>query len=113
MDLGIPGLIAWLSVLLVVFTVSWGLYRTGKRMNDPWAAGLGAGFFCSSAALVLHGFMDSVVWGMVRQAPVVWFLWGTTIALSLVYLPNKPIHAKTEDTVSGVDNGGVFDISSV
>ncbi len=112
-DLGIPGLIAWLSVLLVVFTVSWGLYRTGKRMNDPWAAGLGAGFFCSSAALVLHGFMDSVIWGIVRQAPVVWFLWGTTIALSLVYLPNKPIHAKTEDTVSGVDNGGVFDISSV
>jgi putative inorganic carbon (HCO3(-)) transporter len=95
-DLGIPGLIAWLSVLMVVFTVSWGLYRNGRRLNDPWLAGLGAGFFCSTAALVLHGFVDAVVWGMVRQAPVVWFLWGTTTASFLVYLPNKPIHANTE-----------------
>ena len=112
-DLGIPGLIAWLSVLIAVFVAVGKLYQTGRQVNDHWAAGLGAGFLCSAAALALHGLLDSVVWGMVRQAPLVWLLWGATIASSLVYLPAKTTIAKSDKIVSGVDNGGVFDISSV
>jgi putative inorganic carbon (HCO3(-)) transporter len=84
-DLGLPGLIAWLSILLVLFTASWNLYRSGRKRNDPWAAGLGAGFFCSLLALVLHGLTDAVVWGMVRPAPLVWVVWGGAVASSIVY----------------------------
>ena len=93
-DLGIPGLIAWISVLLVVLIVAWRLYRTGRRTNDPWVAGLGAGYFCTTAALVLHGLVDSVVWGMVRQASVVWMLWGAAIASFLVLVPLKSAYGK-------------------
>ena len=79
-DLGIPGLIAWLSVLIGIISISWQLYKFGKRENNRWAAGLGVGFLGSQAALMIHGIMDAVVWGMIRPSPLVWGIWGTVIA---------------------------------
>ncbi len=79
-DLGIPGLIAWLSILLGITLTAWQLYRHGKRQEDSWAAALGAGFLSSQLALVIHGLTDAVTWGMVRPAPFVWAIWGGTIA---------------------------------
>jgi putative inorganic carbon (HCO3(-)) transporter len=79
-DLGIAGLIAWLTTLIIVLSTSWQLYRAGRQHNDEWVAGLGAGLLCSQVALMIHGLVDAVLWGMVRPSPIVWGVWGLTIA---------------------------------
>ena len=84
-DLGIPGLIAWLAVLLVIVFVSWQVYKYGRKGKDGWITALGAGFFTSQVALMVHGLTDAVTWGMVRPAPIVWAIWGLAIAGWNVY----------------------------
>jgi O-antigen ligase len=79
-DLGIPGLIAWLSCLIIIICGAWLIFRKNNRPADRWMASLGLGLLFSQIALVLHGMLDSVTWGMVRPAPLVWGLWGLTMA---------------------------------
>jgi putative inorganic carbon (HCO3(-)) transporter len=79
-DLGIPGLIAWLSILSLIIVMSFQLYRYGRQRADQWTAGLGAGLLCSQAALIVHGLLDAPTWGGVRPAPIVWAIWGLTSA---------------------------------
>jgi putative inorganic carbon (HCO3(-)) transporter len=79
-DMGIPGLIAWLSILLIMLALSWQLYRFARLRGDHWSAGLGAGLFCSQLALIVHGLLDAVTWGAVRPVPIVWALWGLACA---------------------------------
>ena len=38
-DLGLPGLVAWLSILILVVAVSWRVYRLGRVNGDSWLAG--------------------------------------------------------------------------
>jgi putative inorganic carbon (HCO3(-)) transporter len=78
-DLGIPGLIAWLAILVVVSVIAWQVYHKGRITHNGWYAGLGAGLLCSQVALVVHGMLDSVTWGMVRPAPIVWAIWGLIV----------------------------------
>jgi putative inorganic carbon (HCO3(-)) transporter len=79
-DLGIPGLIAWLAILMGIVWLSWQLYRQGYMRDQKTALGLGAGLLCSQLALAAHGFVDAVTWGMVRPAPIVWAIWGMVVA---------------------------------
>jgi putative inorganic carbon (HCO3(-)) transporter len=80
-DLGIPGLIAWVAVFILASASAWLAYRQGLARRDRWLAGLGAGLVCSQAALVVHGMTDAVTWGMVRPAPLTWVLWGMAFSL--------------------------------
>jgi putative inorganic carbon (HCO3(-)) transporter len=79
-DLGIPGLIAWLATLFVVTAAGWQLLRLGRAKGATTIAGIGAGLLCSQLALVAHGLTDSVTWGMVRPTPIVWAVWGLAVA---------------------------------
>ena len=79
-DLGIPGLIAWLAVWSGVIASAWRLYRVGWKYRIGLAGGLGAAILASQAALAVHGLTDAVTWGMVRPAPLVWVLWGIAIS---------------------------------
>jgi putative inorganic carbon (HCO3(-)) transporter len=79
-DLGIPGLIAWLAILLTVIFVSRQVYYAGKTSQNGLITGIGAALLCSQIALITHGLTDSVTWGMVRPAPLVWVIWGVGIA---------------------------------
>lgn len=90
-DLGIPGLIAWLSVVIILFWISWRLYDLGRKLGESQAQMLGLVFLASLIALSVHGLSDAVTWGMVRSAPLVWALWGTTVVSWRVLRPqNKP-----------------------
>ena len=82
-DLGLPGLIAWSSVLLLVICLAWQVYHQGRRSGDRWLAGLGAGLFCGQVALIVHGLTDAVTWGT-KPAVVVWVVWGLAIAAYLL-----------------------------
>lgn len=78
-DLGLPGLIAWLALWGLVCVAAWQAYRRGQRASNLWLAGLGAGLLASQAALAVHGLTDAVTWG-VRPAVVVWAIWGLAAA---------------------------------
>jgi putative inorganic carbon (HCO3(-)) transporter len=84
-DLGIPGLIAWLAVFGLVTSCAWQVYRRGRNLQDAWIMALGAGFLASQLALAVHGLTDAVTWGMVRPAPLVWGLWGLAVASGNLY----------------------------
>jgi len=83
-DLGIPGLIAWLSILMLVVAVAWRVYRRGRVAGDGWVAGLGAGLLGSQLALAVHGLTNAATWGEIRTAPITWGLWGLTMACGLL-----------------------------
>jgi putative inorganic carbon (HCO3(-)) transporter len=87
-DLGIPGLIAWLGIFLTILAASWQVYRTAPR--ESWQAALGAGLMGSNIALAVHGLTDAVTWGMVRPAPLVWLVWGLAAAALNIYVKPQP-----------------------
>jgi putative inorganic carbon (hco3(-)) transporter len=88
-DLGLPGLIGWLAALFGVVWAAGRTYMAGVRGRDSWLRGLGAGLLASLVVLVLHGWMDAAIWGMVKPAPLMWLVWGTAAASGL--------HARTLD----------------
>ena len=75
-DLGIPGLVAWLTIFALVVVAAWQLLQRGKRTRDTLTTALGAGLLASQSALAIHGLTDAVTWGMVRTAVLVWVVWG-------------------------------------
>jgi putative inorganic carbon (HCO3(-)) transporter len=79
-DLGIPGLVIWLSVLFASAWAAWQVFQTGKRWQQPWLMAMGAGLFGCQLAIIFHGMFDSVLWVEVRTAPLVWWLWGLSMA---------------------------------
>ena len=81
-DLGLPGLVAWLASLGIVCYITWKVYASREWMEhySRLIAALGAGLLCSQLALVVHGLTDAVTWGMIRPAPLVWALWGLAVA---------------------------------
>lgn len=80
LDLGIGGLLAWLACFALVVIAAFRIYQAGRTRADGWLTGLGAGLLASQAALFAHGLLDSVTWGLVRPAVLVWALWALAIA---------------------------------
>lgn len=78
-DLGLPGLIAWLALFLLVCWSAWRVYRWGQSGRLPYMAGLGAGLLGAQVALAVHGLFDAATWGT-RPAVIVWALWGVALA---------------------------------
>jgi putative inorganic carbon (HCO3(-)) transporter len=85
-DLGLPGLVAWLSVWISLSAASLSLYIHGRAVKNPRLAALGAGFLGSQLGLAVHGILDVVTWGMVRPAPIVWGIWGIIAWIVAIYL---------------------------
>jgi len=84
-DLGIPGLVAWLAAWLGTLAAAWSLL---KSKSGRLFQVVGAAFIASQVALAVHGMTDAVTWGMVRSAPIVWAVWG--VALAAVLVVNHP-----------------------
>jgi putative inorganic carbon (HCO3(-)) transporter len=81
-DLGVPGMLAWLAVFLLVAWAGWRLTRSQLREAPPGLfRGIGAGILAVQVAVFVHGFFDAVVWGQVRSAPLVWVVWGFGMAV--------------------------------
>lgn len=81
LDLGLPGLIAWLAALGAATYAAWQAFWRGLATGDGLRAGLAAGLLGAQLVLVTHGMLDAVFWGMVRPAVLVWALWGVAVAL--------------------------------
>jgi putative inorganic carbon (hco3(-)) transporter len=99
-DLGIPGLIVWLSLVLIILVSSWQILAIGQMSNDGWLAGLGAGLLASQIVMLVHGVTDSVLWGT-KPSVVLWFVWGIALVTLLLYQPAPPhIPGKAHHTLN-------------
>lgn len=87
-DIGLPGLIAWLSIFLSFCWINWKIFRHGANQGNSLESGLGVGLLGSSLALAIHGLTDAVTWGFIRTAPMVWVLWG--VSLAIYFIGQKP-----------------------
>lgn len=76
-DVGIPGLIAWLALLLTVFVLLGDiLYRRARDVTTTLAAGVLGGL----AAMLTHGLLDAPLWGT-KLAFVPWLLFALAVLL--------------------------------
>lgn len=78
-DLGLPGLVAWLTILSLVIGNAFVTYQYGRARPKPLLTALGAGLIASQSALIVHGLVDAVMWGMVRTASLVWAVWALAV----------------------------------
>ena len=104
-DLGLPGLIAWLALLILVCVCAWLVYRRGHGQGDTVLTAWGAGLLASQAALVVHGLTDAATWGT-RPAVVVWAVWGLTMAALLV--SSKPGTSEVPPPSGGCSSAAIL-----
>lgn len=79
LDLGIPGLIAYVAALLNTFAF---LGKALRRRDDPTRWGLALGATAGLVALVAHGLFDAALWGS-RPAFLPWLLIALAMQLGL------------------------------
>lgn len=89
-DLGLPGLVAWLAIVINVIASAWKLCEHGRHINDRSILGLGTALLCSQIALLVHGLTDAVTWGIARPSIIVWGLWGLSMACASILVAEVP-----------------------
>ena len=107
-DLGVPGVIAWLAIVVLVTMASWRVYHYGRKTRDNWIQGVGIGLLGSQVGLLVNGLTDAVTWGMVRTAVIPWALWAIAIASARLYVPHRAHTA----LLTEVDGAAVPDCTS-
>lgn len=83
-DLGLPGLVAWLAIFGLLAWCAWQLFRDGRVQENAMAVTMGAAGLASQVALAVHGMTDAVTWNL-RPAALSWALWGATLAAWYLY----------------------------
>jgi len=78
-DLGLPGLIAWLAVLVNSFLLLAGVLRQ-RQDALPWA--LAAGVAGSLGVMLVHGLVDAALWGS-KPAFLPWLFVALAVVVSL------------------------------
>ncbi|MBC7232384.1 MAG: O-antigen ligase family protein [Chloroflexi bacterium] len=82
-DLGLPGLIAYLALLIGIVFATWRTWKDCPRPVDGGVGGEGAlalGLLGSQTVLVVHGLLDATGWAN-KLAFLPWFLMGLAAAL--------------------------------
>jgi putative inorganic carbon (hco3(-)) transporter len=86
LDMGLPGLIAYLALLFNLLVMVSNVLRRRSRNSLHWA--LAAGAFGSLMALLTHGLLDAVTWGT-KLAFMPWLLYAL-ITLLFLYTHEQP-----------------------
>jgi putative inorganic carbon (HCO3(-)) transporter len=95
-DLGLPGLTAYLALLMNQLTMGVAVLHHTRRGSLPWA--LAAGALASLAALIVHGLVDAVTWGL-KLAFMPWLLFAL---ITLLYLnPLCRLSVTPQNSVEG------------
>ncbi len=95
-DLGIPGLIAWLAILMTVAIQAITLLRHGS--SPLWA--LGAGVLGGLAAMLTHGMLDATLWGT-KLAFLPWLLYALAMLAGRHARPQLPIASSPTTRAAG------------
>jgi len=78
-DLGLPGLVAWLAILLTVFVLLGAMLH--RRVSGVTAA-LASGVFGGLVAMLAHGLLDASLWGT-KLAFLPWLLLALAVLLGM------------------------------
>ena len=84
-DLGLPGLIAYLAIHGTTFYLLAGILKT-RASNTHWY--LAAGVLAGLVIMFVHGLVDAAVWGA-KPAFVAWLLLALAVLLSLHQPPSS------------------------
>jgi putative inorganic carbon (HCO3(-)) transporter len=85
-DLGIPGLIAFVAVLTSLFFL---LYKAVQLAEDNHSKSLAIGLFCGLIVYLVHGLFDSITAMSIKVGPIVWILMGLAAGLWLSLKASK------------------------
>lgn len=85
-DLGLPGLIAMLAILLLTVAMSISSIILAGRQQDKPLHALSVGLLAGLAALLFHGLVDITVWGT-RIGFLPWIIFGLVTAVHLQLKP--------------------------
>ena len=77
-DMGVPGLVAWLAFQIVVLWMLVEALRRLPRSSDHWA--MAAGALGGLVAMYVHGLVDAVSWSS-RMAVLPWLLYALTVSM--------------------------------
>ncbi len=91
LDLGIPGLVAYVALLLVAGAACWNVARQGDPLTRPLAIGLAAGLL----ALHTYGMTDAMALGS-KLAVVFWFALGLIAGIC----PHSAVHSPQSAVIS-------------
>lgn len=83
-DVGIPGLVAYLGIL-VSFGAAWRL--SDSRLKHGSLRAVSAGLLCSMVAYHIYGLLDCLTLGA-KPGAVLWAMWGLTAALVNMDVPS-------------------------
>lgn len=81
-DLGLPGLIAFMAMIFGTGWLSARSLRLLTQNQDGELAWLLRGCVAGLSAVLVHGVLDAPIWNT-RPAFLTWALWGLTVGLSL------------------------------
>ncbi len=81
-DLGIPGLIAFASILLLTIYMSFSSIAHSTAQEDPALRALSVGLLAGITALLFHGLVDITVWGT-RVGFLPWLIIGLITAVHM------------------------------
>ena len=90
-DLGLPGLVAYLSILGLVFSMAFSSYRTLRSRRDFALSGLCAGGIVALVGMCAHGLVDATSWGRIKLAFIPWVL--IALLTALYRLTDEPARA--------------------
>lgn len=79
-DLGVPGMVAFVALLGLLIWMATSIYRRRGDPAAPWARTLAIGLLGSYGALLAHGLVDAATWGT-RPAALMWALFGLTVGV--------------------------------
>ncbi|MDY6878138.1 MAG: O-antigen ligase family protein [Chloroflexota bacterium] len=79
-DLGLPGLVAYLALLGLSFATAFSAYRVFRRGGQGALAMLCAGCVAGLTGMCIHGLVDAVTWGT-KLALVPWAVMGLVVGL--------------------------------
>jgi len=98
-DLGLPGLIAYLALLLGTAFATWrSLTRAplSSREQRPGEGLLALGLLASQAVLVLQGLLDVATWGT-KLSFLPWFVLGLSLALGNLATDHTDLHRRERE----------------
>jgi len=70
-DLGLPGLLAYIALLIGTLVMAWRAYLAFHRIGKDRLAGAALGLLGGLVAMIIHGIMDSAIWNS-KPAIIPW-----------------------------------------
>jgi putative inorganic carbon (HCO3(-)) transporter len=90
-DLGLPGLIAFLALLMLALWCAWDGARSFQDAGERALSALSWAGLASLVAVLVHGAVDATTWIVSRGAFVPWAVIGTILALHRAARTTVPV----------------------